>query len=343
MIVLDNVVKHYLHVRAVDGVGLTVPEGSVYGIIGKSGAGKSTLLRLMSLLERPDSGRILYRGERVDAFAGDALIARRRRIGMIFQNFNLFSSRSAAGNVAYPLEIAGTPKRRIESRTAELLDLVGITDKSGARMSELSGGQKQRVAIARALAAEPEVLFCDEATSALDPQTTRAILELLRGLRDRLGLTVVMITHQMEVVRDACDRVAVLDDGRIAEEGTVREVFASPKAAITREFIGGLRPLEDNELARELAAAASEESIEGISVERLRLRFTGAVVEEPVLSRLAKAYPVDLNILSGAIHRVGRERLGELVVELTGAAQARNDAVDSLRAQGVVVEEFADA
>ncbi len=343
MIVLDNVTKHYPPVRAVDGVDLSIPEGSVYGIIGKSGAGKSTLLRLMSLLERPDSGRVLYRGDRVESLSGDALIARRRRIGMIFQNFNLFSSRSAAGNVAYPLEISGVPRRTIDRRTGELLDLVGIADKRDARMSELSGGQKQRVAIARALAAEPEVLFCDEATSALDPQTTRAILGLLRGLRDRLGLTVVMITHQMEVVRDACDRVAVLNDGRVAEEGSVREVFASPKAPITREFIGGLKPLEDTELAKELAEAASGGSQEGVSVERLRLRFSGAVVEEPVLSRLAKTHPVDLNILTGAIHRVGADRLGELVVELSGSPQAREDAVRALRSQGVVVEEFADA
>lgn len=335
MIVLEKVSRSYSSVRAVEGVSLSVEEGLVYGIIGKSGAGKSTLLRLMSLMEKPDSGRILYRGDRVDELTGGELLGRRRKIGMIFQGFNLFSSRSAAGNVAYPLEIAGMPKRHIASRVDELLELVGIADKRDARMSELSGGQKQRVAIARSLAAQPEVLFCDEATSALDPQTTRSILDLLRSLRDRLGLTVVMITHQMEVVRDACDRVAVLEGGRVAEEGTVRDVFASPKSAITRELIGELKPLEDAELERGLPGDAP--------VQRLRLRFEGKVTDEPVLSRLAKSLPVELNILSGTVHRLGAERLGELIVELSGPDEARKEAVDRLVKLGVGVEDLIDA
>ncbi len=334
MIVLEKVSKSYPAVRAVDGVDLSIGGGLVYGIIGKSGAGKSTLLRLMSLMESPDAGRVLYRGERVDTLKGGELLARRRRIGMIFQSFNLFSSRSAARNVAYPLEIAGLPRKKISARVDELLDLVGIADKRDARMSELSGGQKQRVAIARALAAQPEVLFCDEATSALDPQTTRSVLALLRSLRDKLGLTVVMITHQMEVVREACDRLAVLEDGRIVEEGPVRDLFAAPRSALTRELIGELKPLEDAELEREYANGDAPEG----KPRRLRLRFSGGVTDQPVLSRLAKSLPVELNILSGTVHRLGEERLGELLVELSGNAAAQEEAVDRLVKLGVGVE-----
>ena len=237
MIVLKGVSKTYASVTAVRQVDLTVPEGCIYGIIGRSGAGKSTLLRIMSLLETPDSGEVYYGAERVDTLRGNALLERRRKMGMIFQNFNLLSSRNAAGNIAYPLEIAGMHHRQIEKRVDELLSLVDITDKRKARLRELSGGQKQRVAIARALAVNPEVLFCDEATSSLDPQTTRAILSLIRDLHEKLKITVMLITHQMEVIREICQEVAVLDEGGIVERGTVEQVFESPKTAIARELI----------------------------------------------------------------------------------------------------------
>ena len=218
-------------------VDLTIPDSCIYGIIGRSGAGKSTLLRIMSLLETPDTGAVYYGAERVDTLRGSALRERRRNMGMIFQNFNLLGSRSAAGNIAYPLEIAGVHHRQIEQRVDELLELVDISDKRKARLRELSGGQKQRVAIARALAANPEVLFCDEATSSLDPQTTRAILALIRDLQRRLGITVVLITHQMEVIREICQHVAVLDEGRIVEEGSVSQLFEAPRSAAARELI----------------------------------------------------------------------------------------------------------
>ncbi|MDR2478311.1 MAG: ATP-binding cassette domain-containing protein [Treponema sp.] len=237
MIVLKGVSKTYASVAAVRQVDLAVPEGCIYGIIGRSGAGKSTLLRIMSLLETPDSGEVYYGGERVDTLQGRALLERRRKMGMIFQNFNLLSSRNAAGNIAYPLEIAGMHRRQIEKRVDELLSLVDITDKRKARLRELSGGQKQRVAIARALAVNPEVLFCDEATSSLDPQTTRAILSLIRDLHEKLQITVMLITHQMEVIREICQEVAVLDEGGIVEQGTVEQVFEYPKTAIARELI----------------------------------------------------------------------------------------------------------
>jgi D-methionine transport system ATP-binding protein len=237
MIILKGVTKIYASVVALHHVDLCIPRGSIYGIIGRSGAGKSTLLRIMSLLETPDSGEVYYGVERVDRLRGGALRERRRKMGMIFQNFNLLGSRNAAANIAYPLEIAGMHKKQIEKRVDELLELVNITDKRKARMRELSGGQKQRVAIARALAANPEVLFCDEATSSLDPQTTRSILALIRDLHQRLNITVVLITHQMEVIREICQEVAVLDEGAVVERGKAAELFEAPKTAAARELI----------------------------------------------------------------------------------------------------------
>jgi D-methionine transport system ATP-binding protein len=237
MIALKGIVKQYAGVTALRDVDITVPGGSIYGVIGRSGAGKSTLLRIMSLLEAPDRGEVFYSSERVDMLQGRELLLRRRKMGMIFQNFNLLASRNVAGNIAYPLEIAGLHKKQIHERVDELLELAAIADKRKARLRELSGGQKQRVAIARALAANPEVLFCDEATSSLDPQTTRAILGLIKDLHDKLKITVVIVTHQMGVIREICEEVAVLDEGHIAERGAVRSVFDTPKTAAARELV----------------------------------------------------------------------------------------------------------
>jgi len=237
LIILKGISKTYAPVKVLQDVSIEIPDGSIYGIIGRSGAGKSTLLRIMSLLERPDCGEVLYGTERVDTLEGRDLLERRRKMGMIFQNFNLLGSRNAAANIAYPLEIAGMGKKQIERRVDELLDLVDIKDKRRARLRELSGGQKQRVAIARALAVNPQVLFCDEATSSLDPQTTRSILSLIRDLHQRLNITVVLITHQMEVIREICEEVAVLEEGVLMETGTVDAVFDTPKTAAARELI----------------------------------------------------------------------------------------------------------
>jgi D-methionine transport system ATP-binding protein len=237
MIVLKGISKSYGQVTAVRRADLSVSSGCIFGIIGRSGAGKSSLLRTMSLLETPDTGEVYYNGERVDTLRGAALLERRRKMGMIFQNFNLLGSRDVLGNVAYPLEIAGLNRKQIEKRVDGLLEMVDINDKRRARMRELSGGQKQRVAIARALAVNPEVLFCDEATSALDPQTTRSILALIRDLQQRLKITVVLITHQMGVIREICQEVAVMDGGIIVEYGPVASVFESPKTAAARELI----------------------------------------------------------------------------------------------------------
>ena len=237
MIVLKGIKKAYPTVTVLRGIDIEIPDGSIFGIIGKSGAGKSTLLRITSLLEKPDSGEVYYDNERVDTLAGRSLLERRRKMGMIFQNFNLLGSRNAAGNISYPLEIAGMTKKQIDKRVDELLDMTDIADKRKARMSELSGGQKQRVAIARALAANPQVLFCDEATSSLDPQTTRSILSLIKGLHSRLNITVFLITHQMEVIRETCQQVAVLERGLVVERGTVSSIFDAPKTQAAKDLV----------------------------------------------------------------------------------------------------------
>jgi D-methionine transport system ATP-binding protein len=224
---------------AVSDLSLEVPAGLVFGIIGRSGAGKSTLLRMAALLERPDSGEVFHDGRAVHALGGEEQRKARRRVGVVFQNFNLFASRTAAGNVAFPMEAAGLARQEVRDRTRELLGLVGLPDKAARPVSRLSGGERQRVAIARALALEPDILFFDEATSALDPETTRSILDLVAELRERLGLTVVMVTHQMEVVRRACSLVAVLDGGRLAEVLPVGELFRSPSSPAARRLVAG--------------------------------------------------------------------------------------------------------
>jgi len=237
MIILKGICKSYPGIPVLKDIDIEIPDGCIFGIIGRSGAGKSTLLRLTSLLEKPDTGEVYYDKERVDTLTGWPLLERRRKMGMIFQNFNLLGSRNAAGNIAYPLEIAGMTRKQIDKRVDELLEMVDIREKRKARMSELSGGQKQRVAIARALAVNPQVLFCDEATSSLDPQTTRSILSLIKDLHSNLRITVFLITHQMEVIREVCQQVAVLEEGVVVEYGTVSSIFDAPVTQVTKDLI----------------------------------------------------------------------------------------------------------
>ncbi len=327
-ITLKNLEKTYDTVHAVNNVSLTIPSNTIYGIIGKSGAGKSSLVRQISLLEQPDSGEVYYDDVRVDTLSGKDLIERRRRIGMIFQNFNLFSSRTAAKNVAYPLEIAGVPKAEIKTRVAEMLEVVGLSDKADAPISTLSGGQKQRIAIARALATRPDILFCDEATSALDPQTTRSILDLIREIQAKMNLTVVMITHQMEVVRDACSQVAVLDNGSVVETGSVVDIFAHPQSAVTKDFLSHLTiPSENKRVVR-----WSQDG--GAYI----LRFVGNKTGEPVLSNMARKFDVDFNIRAGGVETVAGKDVGVLVTDITGSDMNVIQSLNYLRQSGITVE-----
>ena len=323
---LENLKRDYGSLHAVDGVSLNIPSNTVYGIIGRSGAGKSTLVRLVSMLERPDEGEVWYGDKRVDNLSKKELIEERRKIGMIFQNFNLFSSRTAAENIAYPMEICRKPKDWIKTRTEELLALVGLEGRGNAAVSTLSGGQKQRIAIARALACEPSILFCDEATSALDPQTTRSILALIKEIQKKMNLTVVMITHQMEVVRDACDRVAVLENGKVVEEGLVNDIFAHPKSAVTKDFLSNLTNVK--------------ESIVKLSDKtgHYTLRFSSSTTSEPIISRVTKETGALFNIVAAGVQYIEDKKYGVMVLDIGPDEDTEKKAVDMLRKNGVTVE-----
>ena len=330
MIRLVNVNKRYGELQAVDNISLEIPSHTIFGIIGKSGAGKSTLVRLISLLEPVDSGEIYYGDSRVDTLTGKLLRNQHKKIGMIFQNFNLFASRTAAGNIAYPLEIAGMPKRAIAAKVEEMLHVVGLEGRGDARVSTLSGGQKQRVAIARALAVSADILFCGEATSALDPQTTRSILELLKRLQKDMNLSVVMITHQMEVVRDCCQQVAVIDNGAVAETGSVREIFSAPKSEVTKDFLMHINPLnpEDTQLIRWSKSGGA-----------YTLRFSGELTSEPVLSKISRDYGIEFNICAGGMQKVGETVVGTLFVDINGSSENMQKAFAYLNQNGIKVEE----
>jgi D-methionine transport system ATP-binding protein len=311
-------------VAALQPVDLRIEAGEIFGLIGHSGAGKSTLLRLINRLEAPSGGRLRVDGAEVTALGASELRDFRRRIGMIFQHFNLLSSKTVAANVAMPLELAGGRSRaQIAQRVEELLARVGLSDQARKYPAQLSGGQKQRVGIARALATEPKILLCDEATSALDPQTTAQVLQLLAELNRELGLTIVLITHEMDVIRRVCDRVAVLDGGAVVEQGTVADVFLHPQHPTTRRFVFEAEHQDEAELADAYA------HVEG---RILRLTFRGEATYAPLLGHVARETGVDYSILGGRIDRIRDEPYGQLTIALVGgdldAALARFQAAD---------------
>ena len=345
-ITLEKLKKSYatvdLVINAVKDVSLQIPSNTIFGIIGKSGAGKSSLVRLISLLETPDSGEVLYNDKRVDNLSKDDLILQRRKIGMIFQNFALFASRTAGENIAYPMEICKVPKKQIDSRVDELLEIVGLADKKNAPVSTLSGGQKQRIAIARALANNPDVLFCDEATSALDPKTTKSILSIIRDIQKKMNLTVVMITHQMEVVRDACDYVAVLDDGLVVEEGKVLDIFTHPKSSVTKDFLSHLsvESPDDSSSSKDDSAETQTEKFVRWSNDggAYILRFKDNLTGEPILSRLAQELSMDFNIRAGGIQHLNGFDIGTMLVDFYGEEDKILQAKKYLENNGVIVE-----
>ncbi len=327
MIRLEGVTRRYRSAAgertALDAVDLTIGRGEVFGVVGRSGAGKSTLIRAINRLETPDAGRIFVDDQEITALKPAELRAARRRIGMIFQHFNLLNAKTIEDNVAFPLRLEGRPEVEVKARTAELLEQLGLAEHAKKHPAQLSGGQKQRVGIARALACGPSVLLCDEATSALDPETTEDILTLLDGLNRDLGLTIVLITHQMEVVRRVCDRVAVLKDGKIVEQGATADVFLHPQHPVTRAMLA-----EGEE--------AFDASVVPVGAPLAKLTFRGPSTYEPELSRVARSVGVDYSILSGRISRIRGEPYGQLVVAFTGGdAEA---AVAQLTARGVTVE-----
>ncbi|MCP9208086.1 methionine ABC transporter ATP-binding protein [Streptomyces cucumeris] len=313
-------------VTALDGVDLHVREGEVYGVVGQSGAGKSTLIRCVNLLERPTSGTIAVAGQDLTALAGrgpragSALRQARSRIGMVFQHFNLLSSRTVRDNVELPLEILGVSGRERTRKALELLELVGLGDKAKAYPAQLSGGQKQRVGIARALAGDPKVLLSDEATSALDPETTRSILQLLRDLNRQLGLTVLLITHEMDVVKTICDSAALMRGGRIVESGRVTDLLATP----------------GSELAHELFPVGGEPSAADRTV--VDVTFQGEAATKPVISQLSRTYNIDISILGAAMDTVGGNQVGRMRIELPGRFEENVVPIGFLREQGLQVD-----
>ena len=330
--------EHAVH--AVQDVSLTVETGEIFGIIGFSGAGKSTLVRCINLLERPTSGEVLLDGQELTALPPKQLRQTRKKIGMIFQHFNLMPSRTVAGNVAYPLRGSGLSREQIAAKVQSLLELVGIGDKADAFPSQLSGGQKQRVAIARALANDPSVLLCDEATSALDPQTTKAILHLLRDLNAKLGLTIVLITHEMAAVREICHRVAVMEHGRVAEQGEVFNVFVDPRQDITRSFIQTTSNLQKVE---ELIAADSPVTRLKPGELIIRLSYVQRNAAAPLISVVTKLFDVSLNIIFADINIVQDAPIGGTVAIISGERSHITKAIEYFIDRNVGVEVIKDA
>ncbi|QTF07308.1 methionine ABC transporter ATP-binding protein MetN [Brenneria izadpanahii] len=318
MIELSNITKVFQQngreITALANVNLHVPKGQIYGVIGSSGAGKSTLIRCVNLLERPTQGTVLVDGQDLTKLSESQLTQARRQIGMIFQHFNLLSSRTVFGNIALPLELDNTPKAEIARRVNELLDIVGLSDKHDVYPANLSGGQKQRVAIARSLASNPKVLLCDEATSALDPATTRSILTLLKDINRRLGLTILLITHEMDVVKRICDQVAVISGGCLIEQDTVGQLFSHPKTPLAQKFIHSTLHLDIPEDYVERMTPTRREG----SVPLLRMEFTGQSVDAPLLSEVARRFNVNNNIISAQMDYAGGVKFGIMLAEMHG-------------------------
>ena len=347
MIKLVNVEKTYYskagNIAALKKTNLEIKEGTIFGIIGLSGAGKSTLIRCINMLEVPTSGQVFVDGQELTAMSEAQLRKARQNIGMIFQHFNLLASRTVFDNVAFPLEIQGIPRDKIKARVEELLELVQLSDRGDYYPSQLSGGQKQRVGIARALASNPKVLLSDEATSALDPQTTKSILQLLRDINSRLNLTIVMITHQMEVVKEICDQVAVIENGTIIEEGSMYKVFTEPQQETTKEFVKTVNDIRipsiintesmqqtyfpDDRLLLNLTFLGGEDDEEG---------STGA--DQPLVSSIIKKFGVDVNIISGKVDYLKDLPYGTLLVELIGEEAEIKNALQYIYDKKVKVE-----
>ncbi|KIL36003.1 methionine ABC transporter ATP-binding protein [Cohnella kolymensis] len=335
MIKLSGIRKDYQAGRgtitALDTLNLEVGRGEIFGVIGHSGAGKSTLIRTINLLERPTDGTVHIDGIELTALNGRRLQQERSNIGMIFQHFNLLSSATVAENIAFPLSLSKAPRAEIERRVRELVGLVGLEGQENKYPAQLSGGQKQRVGIARALATNPKVLLCDEATSALDPQTTKSILSLLLEINRELGITIVLITHEMAVIRSICDRVAVLDGGRIVESGAVADVFLKPQHPTTREFVAQTEDAADARLIDTDDSKPRDRT-------RIRVTFVGEQTYEPVLYETMRDTGVPFIILQGTVSRLKETPYGQLVLELKGSGEETERAVLALRNRGLDVE-----
>lgn len=317
MIELKHINKSYDgHITALDDINLTIQDGEIFGIIGQSGAGKSTLIRCINMLEPPTSGEVLINGKDMTKLSQKELWEERKHIGMIFQHFNLLSSRTVYENVAFPLELAKVPKAEQEKRICSILELVGLTEYRNKYPAQLSGGQKQRVGIARAIVSDPSVLLSDEATSALDPETVKSILQLLKDINKKLGITIIMITHQMEVIKQIADRVAVIENGRIIEESSVVDLFTAPKTETSRKFIGSVISNDIPESLQHMHFTPEKQHPGDLTA--LRLSFRGDVADEPIVANLIRKYNLDVSILYGNIDYIHGVPFGKLIVTMDG-------------------------
>lgn len=343
MIRFENVSKEFdsegISVAAVKDVSLEINKGEVFGIIGFSGAGKSTLVRCINLLERPTKGKVFINEKEITALSESELKEQRKKIGMIFQQFNLFSNRTVYNNVEFPLKRSKLTRQQKQEKVMSLLKLVDLEDKASAYPSQLSGGQKQRVAIARALANDPEILLSDESTSALDPKTTKSILTLLKKLNRELGITIVVITHEMQVIKDICDRVAVMKDGEVVEYGDVFDLFANPAQDITREFVEGTSNLSRiKELLENKSAITQLKQGEAI----LKFKYLERSASEALVSQLSRKFNLDINIIFGNIELIGDNPVGGLVSIVRGTAREIDAAIEYLKEKNVGVEVILD-
>ena len=339
MIELVNVEKTYYSkagdIHALHKTNLSIKAGEIFGIIGLSGAGKSTLVRCINMLERPTGGKVFVDGAELTAMSDAQLRKARQSIGMIFQHFNLLTSRTVYQNIAFPLEIQGMSKAEIDKRVRPLLELVQLEERADYYPSQLSGGQKQRVGIARALASNPKVLLCDEATSALDPQTTKSILELLKDINKKLNLTIVLITHQMEVVKTICDRVAVIENGDIIEEAPMVDVFTNPQHPTTKEFTKSVINAEIPDMIKNMQLTDTYKDGSKLIV---RISFIGDSASEPIVSGMVKRFAVDVSILYGNIDQLKDVPFGTLIIEVSGDKDGIKNALEYLHSQNLKTE-----
>ena len=338
MITFENITKTYggkTKVQALKGISLTINDGEIFGIIGKSGAGKSTLVRCINMREKPTSGKVIIDDKELTAMNDSQLRKERKNIGMIFQHFNLLSSRTVYDNIAFPLELAGASKDVIKSKVQSLLELVDLTEREFNYPSQLSGGQKQRVGIARALASDPKILLCDEATSALDPQTTKSILSLLKDINKRLGITVILITHEMAVVKEICDRVAVIEGGVIKEQGRVIDIFTNPTSDTMKEFVKSVINMELPQGIRNMGLTDQPSPDSHMLV---RLRFKGNVTNDPLVVHVARKFNIDVSVLYGNIDYIQNVPFGYLIVVIMGDMENQTKAYSYIKSQPIESE-----
>ena len=337
MIHLKNITKHFGDYTALTNISLKIDKGKIFGIIGASGAGKSTLLRCINLLEKPCEGEVYINNNNIMQFSDKQLRDCRKKISMIFQHFNLLTNETVYNNIALPLKIRGLTRKKINEIVTPILSYTNLKDKTDKYPAFLSGGEKQRVAIARALVNEPEVLLCDEATSALDPNTTKSILDLLKDINSRLGVTIILITHEMDVVKSICDEVAVIHDGKIVEKNTIDKIFLQAKDEITKKFIRSVthEKITPDNLNELLINQNDTNSL-------FRLTFTSSKVTSPIITIAARKYDVDFNILHGDIETISNQSMGFLLVNISGTQEKKEKALNFLKSEDVNVEVIDD-